>query len=247
MPVKVSDKLERVFAQAVSLDQSGRLKNMVFVNGSEAFILNHDNTVALRFKMSADEACFQEPLSFFASDYEGTHLEEEGGRIVFVTRKGEFTRRKSCAVPDAILEDVTGIFQRIKHGAGSFELSAKIVELLDPDLSHVEFHHDGQSGLSLIQRNIYNGTVIEIKQHNDKTIGFQLNTAKGAPAPMNWPVGIRTGDLIALFAFNENLRMYYGQGLGYLYVLGRDPRLPMDGAVALCQYDELINITKAGE
>ena len=166
MPVtkqnKVSKRIETIFSQAMALTQAGRLKNTIYVEGKNIFILNSDNTVLLRFQLRESETAFHAPIAFAANDYDSNQFYEEGGRIVFVTQNGDYERKKTCKTPGMSPGEVEKLFDSYEEVDGEeIEIGSDLLPLLDSDLSHIEFSvEDGN--LFIRHRNIYSGTILEI-------------------------------------------------------------------------------------
>ena len=237
---KVDTRIETIFAHAAAMNQAGRLRNTIYVQDKEVYILNSDRTVLLRFVLPASSSPFANPISFKASDYDSNTFYEEDGRIVFVTKSGDMVRKKSCSTPDLEPADVSQMFSRFKPiKQNRFQMHKNVIPLLNENLSHIEFL--GTNGnLMVVQRNIYNGTVLSIER--EAAAGFGVNNADDINSDFG-PLGLRTTDFLALFAFNDQLTFSFPQGsrAGFCRVVGRN--FKMSGVIALCLYDELGIIT----
>ena len=75
--MKITGQIEQIFAHAVALDQNGGLRNSIYAEGKEIFIMNYDHTVLLRFKLRESENPFSGPISFKANDYDSPEFYEE--------------------------------------------------------------------------------------------------------------------------------------------------------------------------
>lgn len=235
---KVSSRVEDIFAHAVAMDQAGKLRNTIYTIESEVYIINQDNTVMLRFPLRDSEQSFKEPISFRANDYDSRAFHEEGGKIVFTTEADGWKRTKTCGTPDATPEEVRAMFKKFKPvKTNKVMLHKSICGLLEENLSHVEISaEDGE--LSIIQRNIYSGAVIELTRAEAGGLGV----ASGDEMDSDFgPLGLRTPDFMALFAFNDHLQWTFPpEGKAdYCCVQSRDPKMKMQGVVACCVYDEL--------
>lgn len=233
-----TDYMKQIFAHAVALDQSGGLRNTVFAHGREVFILNYDHTVLLRFRLKGGTA-FEHPVSFRANDYDSDTFYEQDGKIVFLDKKGEYTRRKTCSVPDQTFEQIKTTFQNYierELETAPITLSKDILTKLDRDLSHIEITGKKGERLKLTQRNIYSGSVIEVepKDHMlSEKMPFDIE-----------PIGLRTNDFAALFAFRDSVTFNFpkaGEPDSWVKIKARE----LLGLVACCIYDELINVKEA--
>lgn len=245
--MKIDGLVERIFAQAVALDQSGGLRNTIYALGKEIFILNYDHTVLLRFKLRPSEVPFEHPISFRANDYDSNEFEEEDGKIIFITNQHGFQKRKSCGTPGLSPSDVQSIYHKYvgdEVGGETIRLHQDVLSSLESNLSHIEF--SGQKGgkLKMIQRNIYSGAVIEVERREGK--GFfkeELGIDFG-------PIALRTNDFSALFNFEPILDFTFPAGVGkgddYIIIKSVDQKKrDVSGVVACCLYDEIIEIREA--
>lgn len=241
----ISPRVEEIFSQAVALEQSGRMKNTVFATGDTIYILNFDQTILLRFKLRKSEAVFDHPVSFKANDYDSNKFYEEDGKIVFLSEGGGFQRKTSCTSPGDTPDDIAGLFDSYAvPDANMIRFNKQILPLLEEKLSHLEI--SGVNGKLVVeQRNIYSGSVIELTRKEEG--GFGMASEDDISSDFG-PVGLRTNDFLALFAFLDSLTFYFpDNGDNYCYVNSEDPRLVMDGFISLCAYDELGGITESKE
>lgn len=232
--MKLSDRLEDIFAHAVALEQNGRLRSTVYCIGLRVFILNQDQTVFLRFRLrKVDKMEFTDPISFNANDYDSKHLEVADGKIQFIQEAGGWERTKSCKTPRMSPENVQELFSGFEvEEVNTVTLHSSVLALLEENLSHVEFtSEDGE--LVITQRNIYSGAVITLRR---KETGGLLEQ-KGDLGEFE-PVGIRTPDLQALFTFVDTLDFHFLPD-GFIVVDSKNPKIPMRGLISKCRYDEL--------
>lgn len=242
---KVNQRVEELFAVAVAMEQTGRLKSTIFADGSEIFILGSDRTVLVRFGLRATELPFKHPVSFNANDYNSNRFYEEDGKIVFVTEQDGFKRTKSCGNPSMTLETVRGVWEKFPAvETNCIQLNKAVLNLMDADLSHVEI--SGVNGqLHIVQRNIYSGAVIDITRAADEG-GLGLGTTDAIQD--FGPVGIRTGDFMALFSFVDNVVFFFATPdvqANYCWFQSGDAKLDMCGFIAHCLYDELSKVTES--
>lgn len=239
---KVDTRIESIFSHAVAMDQSGRLRNTVYVKDKEVYILNSDRTVILRFILPSSASPFKNPVSFRASDYDSNTFYEKDGQIIFVTKSGDMVRKKSCSTPDLNPDEAAELFSSFSPvKINRFQIHKNIIPLLDENLSHIEFKGI-EGNLSVIQRNIYDGTVIKIEKEKESGFGVVSNDDINSDFG---PLGLRTNDFLALFAFNDNLTFSFPEGsqFGICRVMGRN--FKMSGIIALCLYDEMGTIETA--
>lgn len=236
---KIDGKTETIFAHAVALDSSGRLKNTIYAIVNVIYILNSDHTVLLRFDLPKSSAPFKSPISFKANDYDSNTFYEEDGKIVFLKKAGDMERRKFSGKGNLEPEEIETLFAGMNMASKNVSILHKdILSLLDESLSHIEFSGKGDQ-LKIIQRNIFDGTIIEITR--TKSTGFGA-VKKDSILSDFGPFGMRTGDFIALFSFNDEIEFVFPSGQEqYLFVFGK--KVPMKGIVALCFYDEMGEIT----
>jgi len=247
--MKVSSTVEQVFAHAVALEQSGGLRNTIFAIKNRIFILNYDHTVLLRFKLRKSEVPFSQSISFRANDYDSNEFHEEDGKIVFITKNGDYTRIKKCGTPDTTPESVQGIFAEYEEvdmdNFIAITLDKGVIPNLDRNLSHTEFVGKKGKALTLIQRNIYSGSIIEITKGGDDDGLLASDSLLSADIE---PIAIKTPDLIALFSFQDVLTFYLPkQGVGdFIKVESiHKQKRDMSGIIACCIYDEIIDVKEA--
>lgn len=241
--MEIKNFIEQIFSQAVALDQSGGLRNTIYANGREIFIMNYDHTVLLRFRLRAKESPFTSPISFKANDYDSKIFHQEGDRIIFTSGNDGYVKKKICGTTDLTPEQVKELFDEYltdEEGV-SVTLSDSVLELLDDSLSHIEFSGEEGGQLKLIQRNIYTGGIIEIEQ---KSLGFLNNHLEREITP----VAIKTDDFKALFTFDKSLKFTFptSEQSDYIVIntIDRGKR-DMTGILACCLYDEIIEIKQA--
>jgi len=230
---------EQIFAHAVSLEQVGRQKNMIFGWKNIIFILNYDKTVLLRFEMKQE--LFKDPIGFFVNDYDSDEFRIEEGMIIFTRQGIEFQREKKCGTPNQSFRDIEELFFKYLDVATIEQPSITVrkgsLELFNPDLSHIELK--GKEGKIIVrQQDIYSGTILELTRPKDK--GFQLGeflTWKDNIPQDFGPIGIRTSDFLTLFAFHGKVQLYFLNN--YFIVEGKTTQYKMMGVIGGCLYDEL--------
>jgi hypothetical protein len=233
---KVDSRIETIFSHAVALNQSGRLRNTIYVIEKEIYILNSDRSVLLKFTLPASALPFNNPISFKASDYDSNKFYEKDGKIVFQSKNGEYVKEKSCGVtgtqPDTV-RDMFSNFSIPTEDRITIKLSSKVLSLLDEQCSHIEISIVDKK-LELIQRNIYDGTVIRIVKEETG-----LGLGAGDTMPYDYgPIGLRTPDFVALFSFNDLLSFHLSKDAPeYIRVVGRNYK--MQGVISCCLYDEM--------
>jgi hypothetical protein len=242
--MKVSNLVEELFAQAVALDQSGGLRNTIYAIENDVLILNYDHTVLLRFRLRKSEGTFEHPISFKANDYDSNVFEEKDEKIIFYSEKGEYQRKKICGTTDLTPEEVLELYWKYKPVGDDFQtilLSKDVLELLDPDLSHIEFSGSKGGTIRMVQRNIYSGGIIEIEKANEGFLKEEISEDFG-------PVAIKTDDFKALFYFQDTLKFSFPKKdkEDFIVIQGTDDnKRSIRGVIACCLYDEVIQLKEA--
>lgn len=226
MKIKITDRTELMFSQAVALSQNGMMKSTIHAQKA-LYILNMDDTIIIYFEMNQE---FPEPVSFFANDYESNEMEIENGQVVFVTNSGGYARRKTCPKPKIDFATAAGIWNKFEPDKSNpLTFDKNIMELLNDDLSHVELHNQG--GLKILQKNIYSGARIEIENVAAEDGLFDSFGEEFEP------IGMRTADFKALFSFADQLNFYIQKGKNWLYFT--DSYNILQGVLGTCLYDEI--------
>ena len=234
---RVTKRIEMIFAQAVALQQSGRLRSTIYCQGSNIYILNQDRTVLLKFPIQGREAsCFKGPVSFSANDYESNQFLVKDGYIIFRQSHGEYQRDKSCRTPDITGKDVIRIYKKqttLAKKDNAVILNRDFLKCIDADLTHVEFQ--GRKGIFICrQRNLYSGSIITVTKNTSKKKGlFVSKPVEDFPA-----TGLRTLDFISLFNFAEAIQFYFSGKKIFLFE-NKDIKIPFTGIISRCIYDEL--------
>jgi len=242
--MKISNLVEQIFSQAVALNQSGGLKNTIYAIGKEIFILNYDHTVLLKFRLRSSETAFPSPISFKADDYDSNEFEEKEGRIIFHSENEGYSRKKICGTSDLTPEQIKELWSEyeLEEEREVIQVSKSILNLLDDNLSHIEFVGEKGGKLKLIQRNIYSGGIIEVEEKEKG--GFFDQSLKSDFGP----VAMKTGDFQALFVFEDSLNFCFptrGRE-DYIYVKSvNETKRNMKAIIACCLYDEIIKIKEA--
>lgn len=247
---KVSPKVERIFAHAVALEQSGRMRNTVFCIQNRIYVLNFDHTVMLRFVLPKNEKTFDRPVAFRANDYDSNVFREEDGKIIFESEQSGFTRKKTCLAPDRTPEDVEERWKKLsaverEEDGDWIPLPKTILDLLEENLSHVEFVGKTGEPVKIIQRDIYSGSKIEIQESSKSLISNKLKFDFG-------PLAMRTGDLSALYSFQDVIYIrFVGKkgGSDFIRIKGRPASgaWAMEGFIGCCLYDEMFELGEAND
>lgn len=230
----ISHRVENIFAYAVALQQSGRLKSTIYAYDRTIFIFNQDQTVLLKFLLGSQDKSFEKSVSFYANDYDSKNIEIDGGKICFVKKESDFERKKSCQVPKMEFAEIEDIFK-------SFSLTKKnkivinrdILSLLEESLSHIEFSSKKKK-LRIIQRNIYTGSIIKITKSGRGLGAFNLDDYEDF-----FPVGLRTNDFTALFTFADEFNFYFPSEAEYIWGESKGLKMKFQFVVSKCKYDEL--------
>ncbi len=230
--------IERIFSYAQALEQSGRQKNMVFYWQNVIYIMNADKSILLRFDASQDT--FPNPGGFYVSDYDSPNFVLGPDFINFIIRGTEFSRNKKCRIPNQSFVEVEDLFYKFYGNdsftfPGSFTFHKDSLQLLNESLSHIEFQIKNKE-IKIIQRDIYSGTIIELERKL-KVEGLGLIVSED-DLPNYLPItGMRTNDFLALFNFNDKVKIHLPESPGFFLVEGMHNN--MQGIVAGCLYDEL--------
>jgi hypothetical protein len=198
---------EHIFSHAVALQQSGRLRNNIFVYKRDVYILNMDHTVILNFTIPSKEPGFDNAVAFSANDYDSEKFHEEEGKIIFAQKNSKtgVVRTKSCAGVEVSFEEIEKLFSEHYRkmrdpGLSRFSFERDSLPFLEENLSHLEIKAEGGKW-SIVQRDIYTGVVIELKKPAGD-LRDDLDRDFG-------PIGIRTNDFLALFNFNDFVTFYF--------------------------------------
>jgi len=229
----VSGFTESVFAHAVALNQNGRLRSTIYCFRNIVYILNQDHTVLLRFELPKGVGNhFSEPVCFEANEYTSKKFYTEKGRVYFVDNIGPWEKKKCCRSPKFTPLDVNKMYKRYAEAykpSNTITLRGDKLPDFEDDLSHTEFlFEDG--GFRIVQRNIFSGTVTEWKMGiSNEYVSMQ-------------PIGIRTNDLMALFAFGKKTIELSFTADNVMWINTKNDALgsyKMTGIVSQCIYDEL--------
>jgi hypothetical protein len=236
---------ERIFSYAVALEQAGRQRNMIFCWKDVVYILNSDKTVILQFQTT--EELFNDPIGFYANDYDSSTFRVEDGAIIFVQRGVEFKREKRCQIPNITFTEVEDLFYKFLPSPADLgewphtSIQKASLDLLKEDLSHIEFRVERKK-LYITQRDIYSGTLIELTREEGKGFKLEEGTLYKEYLPAGYrPVGIRTNDLMALYSFADLVHFYFPMEVPGHFIVESDHN-SMIGVVGGCLYDELGSI-----
>lgn len=238
--MKIDSRIETIFSHAVALEQAGRLKSVIQIKNQDIYIMNMDKTILFRFSIPSSVPLFKQScITFNANDYDSSNFIQEDDKIVFIQQGNEYIRKKSCGVSAQFQLDMENIFWKYPLPKESkIILSKEITQFLNPSLSHIEFKAENGEWI-IIQRNIYDGTVIQITKKNIE--GFNVGDSDVINPKGFGPIGMRTNDFLALFSFNNLLTFYFDHKVNYCRVRGKNFR--MDCVIAFCIYDELGEIS----
>ena len=231
--MRIKDYVETIFSQAVALEQNSRSKNVICCKGNKVFIINADSTLLLCFKLQ--EKVFEDDICFYANDYESNKFEEKSSKIVFYTDNEDYEKKKSCNVPDLSFSDVEKLYEDLKEKTekvNKITVKSSVRELLEENLSHVELVFE-KGDWEILQRDIFTGSMLSIKKKNEKGI---FDVDEDTVHENIGAIGLRTGDLIGLFALTSVIDFYVYDN-GYCFMKSKQNK--MTGFVAGCLYDDL--------
>jgi hypothetical protein len=240
--MKVKLEVNKIFSFAVGLEQEGRQKNTIFCSGNIVYILNADKTVLMRL-ISPEE--FKTPIGFFANDYESDKFSIQDDAIVFTTREEDedarFERKKYCRAPTENFEDADAIYKKfwVDDYIATMTFRADSLKLLESSLSHIEFVSKDKKPM-ILQRDIYSGSVIKLSPIT-KGMGF---ASEGEEFKEDFgPLGMRTSDFFTLFAFDDEIRLYF-LPLEKKYFIAKGGNNDWVAIISGCLYDEVGEIYK---
>lgn len=234
-------ELESIFSYAVAMDQSGRMRNTIICGGRDVFILNYDRTILMSFILSKQAGAFPEPIVFDANDYDSSNFYIKNGAVIFESAEAGYVKTKKCGTSKELTYDqISTLYLKRsrKKCSLSFTLRREILNLLQDDLSHIEFHYD--DGLKIVQRDIFSGVIIEVRK---KETGLGIGDVDVLSEFL--PFGIRTQDLEALFQYDRELEFHFNNDLKFFVVKGKTTTLT--AILSWCLYDELGRIEKVEE
>ena len=160
----------------------------------------------------------------------------ENGTIAFETASGDLSRKKTCSVPKANFAYVEKLWAGfVPEKAMKAVFTSKMTPLLEDGLSHIEVSKKANSGVLLLQRDIYTGSRVEIREN----AAMKSLLSEGDDAEFG-PVGIRTNDFTALFSFVDTLNWYFQKDKSWAFF--EDNEGIIQGILAQCLYDELGDI-----
>lgn len=227
--VNVNRRLEQIFSQAAALSQAGRLKSEIHVFPGEVFIVNGDNTVLMRF----DAPGISQQFSFRTDDYDSEEIKVKEGNAVFIQKTAEWVRKKiPNPVPKERRDQVKAAWARLHKDSKSqveFAFHRESLNLLNDKMSHIEISCE-QGCLTLLQRNIYAGELLQIKENTGQFSLVQKIR------PDFKPVALRTNDFLALFAFQNQLVFWLHPQ--WAFVQGTVQPL-YEAFLGGCTYDEM--------
>jgi hypothetical protein len=240
----INDEVEAMFSHAVRLAQNGMMKSTIHAEGRDVFILNMDSTILLHFRAPEEQEPFEPPFNLFANDYESRlYAVSETGNVIFKTAmKGmEYIRQKECPRPKTTFSGVKAIWENYKPDlTHHVNLEKKIIRHLNKEVSHVELSKAKGEGLVMVQRDIYSGNRITVK--DPRTAEDIKLVATGGDFAFG-PLGVRMVDLLALFTFTKVLTLYFQPDQHWLCFADREQGLT--GILSTGSYDESGYLGKA--
>ncbi len=251
--MKITGKIEGIFSHALALDQNGGLRNTIYGLGKKVYIMNYDHTVLLRFTFpKGDQLEFDPPVSFKANDYDSDEFKQVGDKIIFTSEKNGWLRTKTCGTTELTPMEVEELWNKYTKDMNAhrveMDIDIGVRELLDDDLSHIEFAAKPGEEVKLLQRNIYSGQIIEVekagtKEKKGESFGIGAAIANNGVGPF----ALKTGDFHALFSFTDSLKFFFPteEDGDFVFVKTIKSNLPFKGVIACCLYDEIIKIKEA--
>lgn len=239
--MKISGRVAKIFAHAVALQQSGRLRNTIYCQGNTIYILNQDNTIIMKFLLRSSENRFTFPINFNANDYDllTAHdlLEtDEHDKVIFIQHHKEFIREKKCVPPDIPFTTVRKMYKsKIKNLDIKclVTLGKDFKGCLQEDLSHIEFS-SYKGKFKAIQRHIYTGALITITKNFEAKPTLLSKSRQSSFGP----IGVRTNDFLALYTFTDSVKFGFTRGNVSRFE-SKHGLTPFVGILSHCKYDEL--------
>lgn len=229
--VEVSKRLELIFSQAAALSQAGRFRSEIYVMPGEVFMANGDGTVVMRFEAPFAKNSF----AFKTDDYDSSTVKVGAdGSVSFVTQANGWTREKT---PQTIslekgkeIKKAWKSLTKQKVSEISFTFHRDRLSLLEERMSHLEISsYDGR--ILLLQRDIYSGTIVRVWEDGSSDgLGIKKRPDFG-------PVALRTGDFLALFAFQSQITLNLFEDWAYAQG-GAQP--PYEAVLGTCIFDEMV-------
>lgn len=234
--IRVTKRYERIFSHAVALQQSGRLRSLIFCQRTCIYILNQDHTILIRFPLQGGETSrFKHPVSFKANDYDSNEFTERDGQIIFKQKHGEYYRDKACRVPNLTGKEVSKMYKKLSQQGtkkNRVPINSDFLKCMNSHLTHLEFQ--GRKGkLICRQRDIYSGSMITITKNLVKKTALFASTVQNFST-----IGLRTTDFEALFSFTKTIYFYFA-GKDVVLFESKNAQMPFTGIISRCVYDEL--------
>lgn len=233
--MKVSSRIESIFSQAAALANCGRFKSIIYCIKDNVYLLNTDNTILLKFQLREVEGRFDKKIIFNSSDYDSRTFYEENDKIIFLSYNEKYQRRKICKNKFHI--DVEKLYNRFPQEYFShIKIDKSICGLIEDSLSHIELSFE-DGIFKITQRDIYSGNIIEITKKLDDNFGLDLEyKLKTENIP---PIGMRKNDFLALFAFQNSIKVGFNKRNNYCSIIGTNRFMHCNGIISHCIYDEL--------
>lgn len=230
--MKISNLIETIFSHSASMYRCGRFRSTIYGVGNKIYIKGADNTVLMRFKGVSLK--FDKPFTFSAIDYDSKLFEMGDNCIKFFSENYGYLKEKINKISFESVDEIENLFERFfieKPSSGYvFDLDKNVLSLLDDSLSHVEFRDEG-SGIEIIQRDIYSGSLIKITKSKG---GFDISGDNNRRLS---PVALRTCDFEAIFSFLNVVNFKFLEN--YCIIRGNYSGIVMDGILGFCMYDQL--------
>lgn len=230
---------KRFLSIMAGLARDGKDQTEIHWGPTEIFALNADKTVLYRVETSL----FQDPaISFFAQDYSGDEFVVDGNKIFFKeTGVLGYEVITSAGTPESKWEDLNNIFEESKNKVfcnSSLVLDQRILQIIDPELSHIEIIRNEENQLVVIQRNIFTGKIIYITKI-EKKLSILSQSYQVDSEEIFDKVGIRTPDFLALFKFDDEITFTFSQDGSICFAKGD----VIEAILARCIYDSLGTIS----
>ena len=236
---------EGIFAIAVSLFNSGRMRSEIYLSGNKIYILNFDNTILLQFLLP--ERINFPNMGFAANNYDGPNFDVKDEKVIFRTigeNGSGFNKIKTVPSLKRTFDDIDGLFNKFDvkpSGWNEINCNDKALALFDETLSHIEILSENKK-LLFRQRDIYSGNNIELSENSEGK--GKWATAHKIKEDFG-PFGIRTIDFLSIFMFFNRIKFLFKDN-NYCIVKGErrvgGDEINMNGIIAGCLYDEMIDV-----
>jgi hypothetical protein len=226
--------LDEVLAIGTSLsrnNKAGGMRAEFYSKGDTVYLFSSSGTMMLRFQGVRPSLG---TVKFNVLDYDGGEVKMSGDKVTFTRSSGSYQRQKTVSAPKLEFKQLDTKFQAFcqRNTLATVSIGEQVLKQVEEDLSHVEFKSE-KGQFKLIQRDIYSGAMLEVTYQDEGLFGGDI-----PPFPA---LALKTSDFMSLFLIESSLSFSFGQDV--TRVRGKI----VDGVVAMCVYDEMMEITEVEE